>query len=410
MLIICPECELQVSDKATTCPHCGFPMKSKMAPKKKRAANKRRRLPNGFGQISEVGNGNLRAPFRAMITVGKTPEGKPICRPLKPKAYFKTYNDAYAALVEYHKNPYDLDSNMTIEQLYEKWCPIYFETLASSSSRRSTRATWKYCTPLYHMQVVNLKAHHIRACIEGAYIIENGEKKLASSGTKERMKSLFNMMLGYAVEHDLVQYNVAKNFSLDKKIHRDARIVKNEHMPFTDEEMQILWDNLYKVENVDMILIQCYSGWRPQELGTIELANVDLNKWTMIAGMKTDAGKDRLVPIHTRIRDLVVKRYNESIELGSRYLLNTYNKKYGTDFMTYAKYAYRFMKVIKDLELDPEHKPHDGRKHFVTKAKKYKVDEYAIKYIIGHEIDDITEKVYTERDPEWLAEEIEKIK
>ena len=27
MLIKCPECELQVSDKAINCPHCGYPLK-----------------------------------------------------------------------------------------------------------------------------------------------------------------------------------------------------------------------------------------------------------------------------------------------------------------------------------------------------------------------------------------------
>ena len=43
-------------------------------------------------------------------------------------------------------------------------------------------------------------------------------------------------------------------------------------------------------------------------------------------------------------------------------------------------------------------------------AKKYNVDEYAIKYIVGHEISDITEKVYTQRETEWLKSEIEKIK
>lgn len=42
-------------------------------------------------------------------------------------------------------------------------------------------------------------------------------------------------------------------------------------------------------------------------------------------------------------------------------------------------------------------------------AKKNKVDEYAIKYIIGHAITDITEKTYTKRNIEWLKEEIEKI-
>lgn len=42
-------------------------------------------------------------------------------------------------------------------------------------------------------------------------------------------------------------------------------------------------------------------------------------------------------------------------------------------------------------------------------AKKYDVDEYAIKYIVGHAINDITEKVYTEREISWLASELEKI-
>lgn len=43
-------------------------------------------------------------------------------------------------------------------------------------------------------------------------------------------------------------------------------------------------------------------------------------------------------------------------------------------------------------------------------AKKSNVDEYAIKYIVGHHISDITEKVYTQRSHEWLKNEIEKIK
>ena len=60
--------------------------------------------------------------------------------------------------------------------------------------------------------------------------------------------------------------------------------------------------------------------------------------------------------------------------------------------------------------MDKRHRPHDGRKHFVTMAKKYNVDEYAIKYIVGHAISDLTERVYTQRDIEWLKEEMKKIK
>lgn len=68
--------------------------------------------------------------------------------------------------------------------------------------------------------------------------------------------------------------------------------------------------------------------------------------------------------------------------------------------------------VRDELKLNPEHRPHDGRKHFVTTAKKAGADEYAIKYkyMVGHKISDITQKVYTKREFEWLKEEIEKIR
>lgn len=77
--------------------------------------------------------------------------------------------------------------------------------------------------------------------------------------------------------------------------------------------------------------------------------------------------------------------------------------------MTYDKYQKRFEKTRDRLGLNPQHRPHDPRIHFVTMAKKNKVDEYAIKYIIGHAITDITEKTYIKRNIEWLKEEIEKI-
>ena len=107
MLIKCPECELQVSDKAISCPHCGYPMTPEEKQKRRPRQNRRKRLPNGFGQITEIKGKGLRKPFRAMVTVRKTKEGKPIAKLLKPESYFETYNDAYAALVEYNRNPYD---------------------------------------------------------------------------------------------------------------------------------------------------------------------------------------------------------------------------------------------------------------------------------------------------------------
>lgn len=407
MLIKCPECELQASDKAANCPHCGYPFQQSVKSKSSRKYNKRKRLPNGFGQISELKGRNLRNPFRAMITVSKDEKGKPICELLKPIAYFSTYNDAYAALLEYNKNPYDLDKAITVKDLYDRWSKGYFCSLSSDSSVRGIETSWRYCSAIYDMRVSEIRARHIKGCMEEGTRVIYGKERKPTAHMKARIKSMFNMMLDYALEYELVDKNYARTFNISDDIAKETNVTKKKHITFTDEEMNILWDNI-NVPFVDLIVIQCYSGWRPQEMGLIELANVDLENWTFYGGIKTDAGIDRTVPIHTKIRELVQYRYDEAVSLKSKYLFNVTDSN-GLK-LTYKKYSWRFSKAIEELNLNPEHRAHDPRKQFVSMAKKYGVDEYAIKYMVGHVITDITEKVYTNRDDAWLSFEIEKIK
>ena len=410
MIIKCIECGLQVSDKAILCPHCGFPMQPNAVGKYTRKKKGRPKLPNGFGQISEIKNRNLRNRFRVMVTVGKTSEGKPISKLLKPNAYFKTYNEAYEALVEYNKNPYDLNtSSITMTELYEKWSKEYLKTVATSNVR-SIQSAWNYCSVLYEMRVADVRAKHLKKCIDGASREGKGKIIQASANTKSRIKSIFNLMFDYANENDLVEKNYARTFNVSDKILKEVEEVKRGHISFTDKEMEILWKNVDKIPYVDVILIQCYSGWRPQELGLIELNRVDLNNWVFAGGMKTDAGMNRLVPIHSKIRPLIKKRYEEAININSKYLINCTDSQRKNDIkMTYDKYRHRFRSIRDKLNLNPEHRAHDPRKQFITMAKRYNLDEYAIKYIAGHRISDITERIYTDRTVQWLKDEMEKI-
>ncbi len=394
MLKNCPECELPVSDKALTCPHCGYPLVPTIKKKAKNINRKKHmRLPNGFGQISEIKGKNLRKPFRAMITVGKAKNGRPVCRLLKPEAYFSTYNEAYLALSEYNKNPYDLDSAITVEELYAQWSEKYFETLNSDSSKRTITAAWIHCEPVYYMAVKELRARHIKGVIEN----------ITSPNTKSRVKSLFNLMLDYAVEYELVDRNYARTFTIDAVTLADIKSGTSKHSAFNNEEIVKLWENI-TIPYVDVILIQTYMGWRPQELGLIEISNVDIENWTVKGGMKTEAGKDRIVPVPTFLQEIIENKYNNAILNNSQYLIS----KDG-DLFTYDMYRHRFDDVMKQLGIE-NHRPHDPRKTFVTLAKKYNLDEYAIKRIVGHSINDITEAVYTDRDVNWLKEEMAKIK
>ena len=413
-LIKCPECDLQVSDKAISCPHCGYPIQE--LPKKTSVSRKRkrRRLPNGFGSIVELKGRNLRKPFFVRVTVGKTPFGRPILKSLKPDAYFSTYNEAYEALIEYNKSPYNLDNDITLEELYEKWTDWYFEQISQSSTRTIISA-WSYCSSIYSMRAKDVRARHMKGCMDDGYRIETkgpkkGEKIFPSASTKARIKSMFNLMFDFALEYEIVTINYARSFDLSDKIVDDQEKSKKPHIIFTDDELETLWNNLHKVKYVDWLLIQCYMGWRPQELATLRLDEVNLEEWYMQAGMKTDAGKQRIVPIHSKIRELVTNNYNFAISIGSEYLFNDKGQTHGTWKLTYDKYANRFDKVIEELQLNPKHRPHDPRMTFITRIKKAGADPNAVKAIVGHKITDITESVYTVRDIEWLRKDIEKLK
>ena len=166
---------------------------------------------------------------------------------------------------------------------------------------------------------------------------EKGKKRFASACTKERMKSLYNLMFDYAYEHDIVDKNYARAFKIDESIKNEQKKSKKEKVPFNNTEIELLWNSVNEIQFVDMVLISIYSGWRPQELAILQVQDIDIENGYMKGGMKTEAGIDRFVPIHPLIKDLVVKRYEEAKKMASTYLFNDPNGQQGT-VMTYDKY------------------------------------------------------------------------
>ncbi|MCI6915143.1 MAG: hypothetical protein MR799_06665 [Lachnospiraceae bacterium] len=149
----------------------------------------------------------------------------------------------------------------------------------------------------------------LKKVINDTYVLETddaGNIKVieASAGTKSRMKNIINEMYDYAVEHEIVFENYAREFILDKSIMEELRKPQKEVKIFTKQEEEILWDD-FQFEETDMILISLYSGLRPKELAELKIRNIDLEFGTMQGGLKSDAGKDRIIPIHPCIRKLV---------------------------------------------------------------------------------------------------------
>lgn len=346
------------------------------------------KLPNGYGSVYKM-SGKRRNPYRAVKTIELiyNEENDKMNQKRITIGYYPTKQAALQALSNYNEDPYDLHVDSIIfSQLYDKWSEEHFEKIVPSAIR-TWKSAYSYCKPLYNIRMKDIRTIHLEQTIKDADIGDT---------TKGRIKSLFNLMYKFALKHDIV----------DKDYAALCNTVKNgtpsrEVVPFSQIEIDTLWENI-NIPFTDMILIGIYSGWRPQELAILKTKDIDLTAKTMFGGIKTDAGRNRYVPIHPLILPLIESRYN----IDNEYLFNDETGQQGT-YMTYDKYRKRFSKVMTRLKLN--HHPHETRHTFITKAKEAHVDEYILKLIVGHAIRDITEKTYTHRTMEQLHNEICKI-
>ncbi len=352
---------------------------------------------NGTGSVYKL-SGRRRKPYVATITSScryDAPRGRYI-QDRTTIGYYETRDAAIIALNNYLADPYDVKkSAITFEELYNEWSEIKYKDISPSAIR-----TWK--SAFKHLEVLySRKINEIRT-VDIEYSIQNSD---VHSSTRKRMKSLCNLLYKYAIKHEYVKTNYA---ALCDNIYSDPPVIVRK--PFDEEEIRLLWNNL-DIPFVDIILIGIYSGWRPQELISLNVQDINLQDKYMIGGMKTKSGKNRIVPIHSKIMPLINNRINDyqfsSNENCAPNKLFTYKSDDGIQALDYYKYRNRFIKVMKHLNMD--HRPHDTRHTFITMGKEAGMNEYILKLIVGHSIDDVTEHVYTHRKVESLREEMEKI-
>lgn len=148
-----------------------------------------------------------------------------------------------------------------------------------------------------------------------------------------------------------------------------------------------------------MVLILLYTGIRAEEFLILENKNIHLDDQYFITGVKTDAGKSRIIPIHNDILPIIQKYYNPK-------------KHYFWDFngsqRIYQTLRWRFDRLMKKLNID--HIPHDTRHTTATAMHNANLDIMYIKLILGHHINDITQRVYIHSNPKILVDEINKMK
>lgn len=339
--------------------------------------------PNGFGSVFKLG-GNRRKPWAVRITVGWTDKGK---QKYKYLDYFATRSDAMVALAEYNKNPYDVDARrVTFAELYEIFLREEFPD-DNLSKRETTRKNgyklgFNHSQDLHELSFFEIRKSHMQDAIDNC---------TKGYSTQSKMKTLYNQLYRLALENDWVE----KDYSRFVRVPRNNEGSKRK--PFSREEINLLWENVDIYDYVDTVLIMIYTGMRPGELVIMENEKINIEERFMIGGIKTEAGENRIIPIHKRIKPLIERRMSEN-----KFLLP--NSKGGE--MSYDSYLrIRWSRVMKKLGLD--HKPHDCRHTFATMMDNAGANKISIKKIMGHTSGDVTDKVYTHKNVEELLRAVD---
>lgn len=345
------------------------------------------RRANKAGCITKL-SGNRRNPYTVVITTGREwiPETFKWKQTRKRIGYYPTKEDAERALYEYLLNPYDLDSRkVTFGELFELVKKNKFENLANRT-KVTYNAAAKYLEPILDRAIFELKAGELQNTIDLCTF---------GSGTKKNIRTLINMVFNYAMENDIVSKNYADYIKIEES---EATF---ERIPFTNNEISWLWSTSddYKSQ---VLLILLYSGMRVNELLKLPRENCNIEEWYFDIPKKLakNTSSIRKVPIHKEIQNIVLTFYNR----GKSDLMV---KENGTTIM-YNNFVARDMKKLNE-HFETEHRFHDTRHTFITKAHEVRMDDLCLKRIVGHVASDITSRVYTHITMKELSQEISKI-
>lgn len=331
------------------------------------------RNPNGYGSVYKL-SGKRRRPFIACITSGWGVDGEQRRTII---GYYETRKDAMIGLMEYWKGGVRQRSSMTLEMVYNEWSNVKFDNI-SASTIGQYKAAFQKLNPLWRARFVDLRTAHFQKVI-------NDNQKLFKKGTLEKIKLLAGLLYEYAIQNDMVTKNYAKYIELPKED-------KHEKVIFNDLEIHRLWENIDK-PFVDTVLILIYTGMRVGEMLKLTAFDIDMDNQIITGGLKTDAGKNRVIPIHSKILPLIEKRVSESPRPFP---------------YSYSKYKSCFDQLMKELDMTDK-TPHSTRHTFATLMARGGADTKALQKIIGHANYSTTADIYTHLDVDDLKKAISSI-
>lgn len=353
----CIKCRAELPEGALYCPACG----------KKQVADARRALrrPNGAGTVYKL-SGRRKRPWVAAknrVIVG----------------YFERKSDALAALDKLSGRSLDERYNLTFAQAFEDWRSEHYREIGDKGIESYDRA-FAVCAALHGRKMRDLRTPDYQAVIDA-----NAGK---SHSTLSKYKQLMTQMGRWAVREELTTTNFATFVKLPPA-------VRAEKDTFSAAEIAALEADGSDAARVVLMLI--YTGMRIGELFDLPVA--DWHERYAIGGEKTEAGRDRVIPIRPEGRGYFA---DAAARATGELLLSGMDVQH-----TVANFRRRDYYPLLDRLGIRRHTPHATRHTYASWGRDAGIPPEVLQKILGHASYSTTANIYVHSDAEKLIQAVE---
>lgn len=386
-----------------------------------------------YGSIVEL-KGKRSEPYAVRLVLGYDSNGFPVYEFLDT---FTEELDAELCRRDYSRNPYNIvishqkferiisfaklpssviDASTIIEeedrtgytfkQVYEDWKKLYFPAKDEIIREKLTHKKAKGKLSKSNMGNLAAAFNNSKKLHDKLYRnLRKVDFEQTINSTIGKRSKLYNMRNLYV---KLDEYAYEKNI-IDKcyanKVHVDCEEDNTNRHPYSYDEIKFLW-TMQGNRDVDILLILLYSCMRIEELLSLEINNIFLDNDYIQGGLKTQSGKNRIIPIHSKIKHIIEFYYNKNKD--KKYLFSDEN---GAK-INYHDYYRRFLQMKKEWiqnNFEQTHVLHETRHTGETELDKRGANKRCRDLIMGHKSKDVGDRVYNHKTIEELKETIELI-
>lgn len=353
----CIKCKKEISDGAAFCPWCG----RRQSPEPRKALKR----ANGTGTVYKL-QGRRTRPWVAAksgVIIG----------------YYDKKKAALEALARLQGRSIDEIYNWTFSQVYEEWKTEHFREI-SEKGIESYEWAYDIFKPLHEKKFRELRTGDFQQVIDA----QSGK----SHSTLSKFKQLATQMSQWAIRQELITTNFASFIKLPENVKKEKEI-------FTDAEIKKFEKDDSDAAKIVLMLI--YTGMRIGEL--FKLRTENCHETYVIGGEKTEAGRNRIIPIRKEGRKYFAEMKQRA---NGELLISGYSgQKTPPNFRRRDYYP-----MLERLNI-PKKTPHATRHTFASWAASNGVKPEMLQKILGHADYSTTANIYEHFDIDQLVDAID---